>query len=122
MPVFRSVVSVLLRELFRSPCRPASLVVRPPDSRSHGESQGLHSPHLHPTLVTSANAEEFLADLLARRSAATAATRYKVLRVLYRWLEEEEDVPKPMAKIKLPPKAAPPSRRPAGHGWCASRD
>jgi site-specific recombinase XerD len=43
--------------------------------------------------ATRADLEDFLADLLARRSAATAATRYKVLRVLYRWLEEEEDVP-----------------------------
>ena len=43
--------------------------------------------------ATRADLEEFLADLLARRSAATAATRYKVLRVLYRWLEEEEDAP-----------------------------
>ena len=56
---------------------------------------------LHPRGVrlrdaTRADLEDFLADLLARRSAATAATRYKVLRVLYRWLEEEEDVPNPM--------------------------
>jgi hypothetical protein len=48
--------------------------------------------------ATRADLEEFLADLLARPSAATAATRYKVLRVLYRWLEEEEDVPNPMEK------------------------
>ena len=52
--------------------------------------------------ATRADLEEFLADLLARRSAATAATRYKVLRVLYRWLEEEEDVPNPMAKMRPP--------------------
>jgi site-specific recombinase XerD len=52
--------------------------------------------------ATRADLEEFLADLLARRSAATAATRYKVLRVLYRWLEEEEDVPNPMEKMRPP--------------------
>jgi integrase/recombinase XerC len=52
--------------------------------------------------ATRADLEDFLADLLARRSAATAATRYKVLRVLYRWLEEEEDVPNPMAKMRPP--------------------
>jgi hypothetical protein len=40
--------------------------------------------------ATRADLEDFMADLLARRSAATAATRYKALRVLYRWLEEEE--------------------------------
>ena len=39
--------------------------------------------------ATRADLEDSLADLLARRSAATAATRYKVLRVPYRWLEEE---------------------------------
>jgi site-specific recombinase XerD len=48
---------------------------------------------------THADLEELLADLLARGSAATAATRYKVLRVLYRWLEEEEDAPNPMANM-----------------------
>ena len=52
--------------------------------------------------ATRADLEDFLADLLARRSAATAATRYKVLRVLYRWLEEEENVPNPMAKMRPP--------------------
>ena len=52
--------------------------------------------------ATKVDLEDFLADLLARRSASTAATRYKVLRILYRWLEEEEDVPSPMAKMKPP--------------------
>jgi site-specific recombinase XerD len=44
-----------------------------------------------------ADVEAFLADLLSRRSASTAATRYKGLRVLYAWLEEEEEeeVPNP---------------------------
>src|SRR5215213_8455503 len=39
-----------------------------------------------------ADLEAFLADLLARRSASTAATRHKVLRILYRWLEEEDEI------------------------------
>jgi integrase/recombinase XerC len=52
--------------------------------------------------ATKADLEDFLADLLARRSASTAATWYKVLRILYRWLEEEEDVPSPIAKMKPP--------------------
>jgi hypothetical protein len=43
-----------------------------------------------------------LADILRRRSANTAATRYKVMRVLYRWLEEEEELPNPMARMKPP--------------------
>jgi integrase/recombinase XerC len=52
--------------------------------------------------ATQADLEEFLADILRRRSANTAATRYKVLRVLYRWLEEEEEFPNPMARMKPP--------------------
>jgi site-specific recombinase XerD len=52
--------------------------------------------------ASKADIEDFLADLLTRRSASTAATRYKVLRILYRWLEEEEDVPSPTAKMKPP--------------------
>jgi site-specific recombinase XerD len=51
--------------------------------------------------ATKVDLEDFLADLLTRRSASTAATRYKVLRILYRWLEEE-DVPSPMARMKPP--------------------
>ena len=35
--------------------------------------------------------EAFLGDLLARRAASTAVTYHKVLKVLYRWLEEEEE-------------------------------
>jgi hypothetical protein len=53
--------------------------------------------------ATQADLEEFLGDILRRRSANTAATRYKVLRVLYRWLEEEErNSPNPMARMKPP--------------------
>jgi site-specific recombinase XerD len=43
--------------------------------------------------ATQADLEDFLADILRHRSANTAATRYKVLRVLYRWLQEEEELP-----------------------------
>ena len=50
-----------------------------------------------------ADLEAFLADLLARRSVSTAATRHKVLRILYRWLEEEDEIERnPMAKVKPP--------------------
>ena len=39
------------------------------------------------------------ADLLARRMASTAATYHKVLKILYGWLAEEEEIPvNPMAK------------------------
>jgi site-specific recombinase XerD len=43
------------------------------------------------------------ADLLTRRSASTVATRHKVLRILYRWLEEEDEIDQnPMARVKPP--------------------
>jgi site-specific recombinase XerD len=50
-----------------------------------------------------ADLEAFLGDLLARRAASTAATYHKVLKVLYRWLEEEEEVAaNPTAKLRPP--------------------
>jgi site-specific recombinase XerD len=39
-----------------------------------------------------ADLEAFLGDPLAGRTASTAATYYKVLRILYRWLEEEDEI------------------------------
>jgi hypothetical protein len=53
--------------------------------------------------ATRADLEAFLGDLLRRRAPATAATRYKVLRILYRWLEGEEEIEaNPMARMKPP--------------------
>jgi site-specific recombinase XerD len=50
-----------------------------------------------------ADLEAFIADLLARRAPATAASRYKGLRILYRWLEDEGEITaSPMAKMKPP--------------------
>jgi site-specific recombinase XerD len=50
-----------------------------------------------------ADLEAFIADLLARRAPATAASRHKALRVLYCWLEEEGEITaSPMAKMKPP--------------------
>jgi site-specific recombinase XerD len=47
--------------------------------------------------------EAFLAGLLARWKPATAANRYRALRVFYAWLEEEGEVAvDPMAKMKPP--------------------
>ena len=47
--------------------------------------------------------EAFLGELLGRRAPETVATRYRRLRVLYRWLEEEEEIPaSPMARMKPP--------------------
>jgi site-specific recombinase XerD len=50
-----------------------------------------------------ADLEAFLGDLLPYRAASTAATYYKVLRVLYRWLDEEDEIDRdPTAKMKRP--------------------
>ena len=52
--------------------------------------------------ATKADLEDFLADLLARRSASTAAPATRCSASSTRWLKEEEDVPSPMAKMKPP--------------------
>jgi len=50
-----------------------------------------------------ADLEAFLGDLLTRRAAGTVATRYKVLKILYRWLEEEDEIATdPMVRMKPP--------------------
>ena len=47
--------------------------------------------------------EAFLADLLARWKPATAANRYRSLKVFYAWLEDEGEIAAdPMAKMKPP--------------------
>jgi site-specific recombinase XerD len=53
--------------------------------------------------ATRADLELFMGDLLARRAASTAATYYKVLKLLYGWLAEEEEIPtNPTARMKPP--------------------
>jgi site-specific recombinase XerD len=50
-----------------------------------------------------AHIEAFLADLLSRWKPATAANRYRSLKVFYAWLEEEGEIgADPMAKMKPP--------------------
>jgi site-specific recombinase XerC len=52
-----------------------------------------------------------LSPLLRRRAPETVATRYRRLRVLYRWLEEEDEITaNPMAKMKPPIIPSSPSR------------
>jgi integrase len=53
--------------------------------------------------ATRADLEAFIADLLSRRSPATASTRYKQLQALYRWLEDEEEIAvNPIARMRPP--------------------
>src|SRR5215208_84966 len=50
-----------------------------------------------------ADLEAYLGDLLSRRAPATAATYYKVLKLLYQWLEDEDELPaSPMPKMRPP--------------------
>ena len=54
-------------------------------------------------VATRADLEAFMGELLARRAASTAASYHKVLKLLYAWLAEEEEIPtNPMARIKPP--------------------
>src|SRR5215218_8155485 len=62
---------------------------------------------LRPTTLeaaTRADLEAFMADVLARgRAPSTAATYYKILKVLYAWLVEEQEIDvDPMARMKPP--------------------
>jgi site-specific recombinase XerD len=53
--------------------------------------------------ATRADLEAFMGDLLARRAPSTAATYHKVLKLLYAWLVEEEEIPAdPMARLRPP--------------------
>jgi site-specific recombinase XerD len=54
--------------------------------------------------ATRADLEAFMADVLARgRAPSTAATYHKVLKLLYAWLVEEEEIPAdPMRRMKRP--------------------
>src|SRR4030095_4708769 len=48
-----------------------------------------------------ADLEAYLGDLLTRRAPATAATYHKLLKLLYQWLEDEDELPaSPMAKMR----------------------
>ena len=63
--------------------------------------------------------EEFMAALLARRSAHTAATRDKVLRILYKRLEDDGDIPvNPMARMRPPIIPDQPVPVIPEDGWC----
>jgi site-specific recombinase XerD len=61
---------------------------------------------IHPTTLeaaTRADLEAFMADVLGRRAPSTAATYYKVLKVLYAWLLDEQEIEvDPMARMKPP--------------------
>jgi site-specific recombinase XerD len=61
---------------------------------------------LRPTTIeaaTRADLEAFMGDVLARRSPSTAATYYKVLKLVYAWLLDEQELDAdPMARMRPP--------------------
>ena len=68
------------------------IAVRQADTFLRGRGTSLEA-------ATRADLEAFMADLLARRMTSTAATYHKVLKILYGWLADEEEIPvNPMAK------------------------
>jgi site-specific recombinase XerD len=72
------------------------IAVRQADAFLHERGASLEA-------ATRGELEAFLGDLLARRRASTAATYHKVLKILYGWLAEEEEISaNPMVKIKKP--------------------
>lgn len=53
--------------------------------------------------ITREHVEEFIIDQGDRHAASTAATRYRSLQQLFKWLDEEGEITgNPMAKMKLP--------------------
>jgi hypothetical protein len=75
-----------------APSPPTLIAVRQADTFLRDRGTSLEA-------ATTADLEAFMADLLARRMASTAATYHKVLKILYGWLAEEEEIPvNPMAK------------------------
>ena len=75
-----------------APSPPTLIAVRQADTFLRGRGTSLEA-------ATRADLEAFMADLLARRMTSTAATYHKVLKILYGWLAEEEEIPvNPMAK------------------------
>jgi site-specific recombinase XerD len=61
---------------------------------------------LHPTTLeaaTRADLEAFMAEVLAHRAPSMAATYHKILKVLFAWLLDEQEIESdPMARMKPP--------------------
>lgn len=64
------------------------------------EASGMPADVAH---ISREHIEHFLVEVMDRTSASTAATRFRGLQQLFRWLEEEGEVPtSPMARMKPP--------------------
>ncbi len=60
-----------------------------------------HEPDLAPAAITRQHVEAYLAEIAETRSASTAQTRYKALRLFFAWAAEEGEVTtSPMANVR----------------------
>jgi site-specific recombinase XerD len=52
--------------------------------------------------ATTADIQDYLIDVIQRRRPSTANNRFRALHRFYRWLEDEEEIPNPMRRLKPP--------------------
>src|SRR6266700_574882 len=53
--------------------------------------------------ATTADIQDYIIDIIERRRPSTANNRFRALHRFYGWLEEEEGIRNPMARLKPPP-------------------
>src|SRR6266540_2336527 len=53
--------------------------------------------------ATTADVQDYIIDIIERLRPATANNRFRALHRFYGWLEDEEEIPNPMRRLKPPP-------------------
>jgi site-specific recombinase XerD len=53
--------------------------------------------------ATTADIQDYIIDVIERRRPSTANNRFRSLHRFYAWLEDEEEIPNPMRRLKPPP-------------------
>jgi hypothetical protein len=53
--------------------------------------------------ATTADIQGYLIDIIEHRRPSTANNRFRALHRFYAWLEDEEEIPNPMRRLKPPP-------------------
>jgi site-specific recombinase XerD len=53
--------------------------------------------------ATTADVQDYIIDIVERLRPATANNRFRALHRFYGWLEDEEEIPNPMRRLKPPP-------------------
>jgi len=102
-PVFRLLVLSYRRHLLAENKAPRTIQTYLEALRRFSEYLAAQGMPIDPTLVTREHVEAFVADLLTRHKAATAANRYRALQTFFRWMVEEGEIAtSPMAKMRPP--------------------